>query len=212
MDSTLIYGPMFSGKSDKLITIYWEENKGRSEENSDLAFSAELYELGLINDDLLIFKPEKDTRTQFIHSRTGKTLKSQGVKSWDEILKYMLESNQKPKAIFVDEAQFLALDGYKIIEEIFSYLKQKNIDIYVSTLDRNFLGEYFSFFEFYQHLFKNHIFLCAVCQFCNKPAIFSNKYHANELVLTLDNLFDIDQKTPNINYVPVCSLHNLKKQ
>ncbi len=185
MKSVLIYGSMFAGKSNKLIDLYNEANYNNP----------------------LIFKPKIDNRTQEVFSRTGKAISAIPIDSWDEIYQYI---NSSTDSIFVDESQFLSEEKEDSFLELLSSLKKHNIDLFVSTLDRDFLGNKFLFFKKYSEHFDKHIFLYSVCIFCKSPALFSNKYKNNTLVTDYDNLIDIDTKVKDTCYVAVCKKHNLK--
>ncbi len=186
MKSVLIYGSMFAGKSNKLIGLYQEQAN---------------------NNNSLIFKPKVDKRAQEVFSRTGKAISAIPIDFWDEIKEYIDSSTG---SIFVDESQFINEKENNSFLKLLPILEELNIDLYVSTLDRDFLGNHFLFFKKYSSSFEKHIFLFSVCTFCKAPALYSNKYKNNVLVSSYDNLIDIDTKVKNTRYVSVCQKHNLK--
>ena len=187
--NVLIYGPMFAGKSNKLISYYQT----------------------IPYQHVLIFKPRIDVRTQEIFSRTGKRLQAISITSWEEIYLYINNLNTIPSAIFIDEAQFIEDEKEDVFEKLLNSIKEKNIDIYVSTLNKDFLGNEFDFFKRYNNLFDSHIVLSSICKYCSMMAFNTNKMRNNKLITIYDNLFEIDEKKSNVEYIPVCTLHHLYK-
>lgn len=111
-----ITGPMFSGKSTKLLEEY--TNIIKSEENT-------------YPRNILCFKPSKDKRdkTKIRARNIEKQIEAIVITKFDEILKYVKEDT---KYIFIDEAQFIN-GNFNILNKLSI---EKGIDIYVAGLNQ----------------------------------------------------------------------------
>ena len=107
---TVITGPMFGGKSKKLIEIY-----NSIEDKSQL----------------MAFKPSKDTREfSYIKSRDYDTkIKSIVINKFEDIYEYI---NEDTSIILIDEVQFVT-GKYNVIQNLSIY---RNIDFYISGLNQ----------------------------------------------------------------------------
>ncbi len=110
---TTFIGPMFSGKSDKLIEVY------------DKIYN---------KDNVICFKPVYDNRNLgVIYSRNKSVeLKCYLITQFEDIL-FILQGLNKPftgKVILIDEAQFIQGSV-----QVLNYLSlKKNFDIYIAGL------------------------------------------------------------------------------
>lgn len=145
---TVFTGPMFSGKSTRLIEEY---NKIYNKEN------------------ILIFKPVKDTRTKSKIRARGMKLDVEAIsiKSLDEIYSYIKGNN---RVIFIDEAQFLTGS----ISTLLDLSINLDFDIYIAGL--NLTSEYkpFGIMPEILSIADKIEFLKASCYYCNKPAEYTN--------------------------------------
>jgi len=115
------YGPMCSGKSDRLASIV---------KNAEL-----------VGKVVLGFKPEIDDRfsKQNIISRTGKSILAIPVKNSYGITDKLEELKILPDVVVIDEIQFFDSSVTKVIKS----LSQKNIHVIIGGLELDFMGEPF---------------------------------------------------------------------
>lgn len=142
---TVITGPMFSGKSEKLIDVY---NKIYNKET------------------VIAFKPSKDKRDGTYIRTRGNSVKvpAKVIQDYKEILDY-----KDYKVILIDEAQFI-----KGNSKILSYLSEvKRCDIYVAGL--TLTSEQLIFGSLANILLSADrvINLTASCHYCGRPAKFT---------------------------------------
>lgn len=145
---TIITGPMFSGKSKKLIDIY--------ERNAKLGYKQ------------ICFKPFLDTRDgNTIHSRDSKQmLEAKLIESLYELEDYNFDDIE---CIYIDEAQFLQGD----INILFK-LSALGKSIFISGLYAISEQEYFPIMAAIMAIANNIIILKAKCSKCGEEASFSH--------------------------------------
>lgn len=142
---TVITGPMFSGKSEKLIDVY-----------------SKIYN----KETVIAFKPSKDKRDgTYIKTRSNSAkVPAKVIQDYKEVLDYI-----DYKVILIDEAQFI-----KGNSKILSYLSEvKRCDIYVAGL--TLTSEQLIFGSLANILLSADkvINLTATCHYCGRPAKFT---------------------------------------
>lgn len=146
----VICGPMFSGKSNTLIT--------------------ELSRLPHAGHKIQIFFPEVDDRrdTNTINSYLGAKLYATPVKNALE-----LEKLVKPETnvVGIDEAQFLDMDLFEVCMEFADQGKT----VYVAGLDRDFKGEPFGPMAILKEFAEDVTTLHAFCKECKGEASFTQR-------------------------------------
>lgn len=178
---TLIYGPMFSGKSKKLIEIY----------NS-------------INAKKLVFKPELDTRNKdVVKSRDGEEINAHSLKDISEVYHYLKKN--KAKNLFFDETFMFSGN---IISTIIDLLEKK-YRIFIATLDTNYLGVNFK--NIYNLFFlvekENLIRLYSKCNKCNNQAKWSIRITNGVIDDGKSPVILADDKNNNSYYETRCDKH-----
>lgn len=149
---TVFTGPMFSGKSARLIEEY---NKIYNKEN------------------VLVFKPVKDTRVKSKIRTRGieSDVDAISIKDLYDIYRIIeKQNNENNKMIFMDEAQFLT-GNTAILLDLSIIL---NYNIYIAGL--NMTSEYkpFGIMPNIMAIADKIEFLEASCYYCNKPARYTN--------------------------------------
>lgn len=165
------YGPMFSGKSNKLIESFDCSTKIK-----------------------LVFKPTFDTRTNNIKSRTGKKINTFAINNPDEIFYYLTDDVEE---IYIDEVNFFDTSFLKPLDIIL----KKGIDVFLSGLDRDYRQEMFTLSKSLIKLADQSEKLNAYCHKCSKPSEYSVLLKNNKLFLDknhpkilVDNLKNTDFK------------------
>ena len=181
----LITGPMFSGKSDKLISLIEQEQDANN---------------------YLVFKPKLDTRSKNIISRIGKVINALEVNSFQEMYDEIINYGTGLKSVFIDEAQFLEINGFKV-ESLLNYLKVNEIDFYVSILNLDYLQNEFDVYQQLKPHFSQIIFLTAICHFTKRIASYTIKLKNGVMQTETDpqQIIQIDGQNEIIEYQPVCS-------
>jgi thymidine kinase len=138
---TVIVGCMFSGKSDIL--------------SSRLANAQEIARVSV-----MAFGPLRDTRTEsgFIVSRTGRKFPAQYVAGAPDILAAVTHDT---RIVGIDEAQFFDYTVVAVAEQLVA----RGIDVIVSGLDTNFLGEPFNYVPQLLAVSDEFLRTYAVCDF-----------------------------------------------
>ncbi|MBQ2639253.1 MAG: hypothetical protein IJF92_00605 [Bacilli bacterium] len=144
---TVYTGPMFAGKSSKLIEKY-----------------ASIHNVHRV----LAFKPSKDTRDKTkIKSREYiKTIDAIVIKKFEDILKYV---SNDCKVIMIDEAQFIEGDPKVLL----NLSIKEEADIYVAGLSLTSEQEPFGKMPEILALADRIIFIQSDCHFCGRPAQFT---------------------------------------
>ena len=183
------YGPMFSGKSLKLI--------------SDIEQAKNMYS----DEEILVFKPLLDTRVKNeIFSRAGKNYPAISILNSKDIDKYI---NNKIKHVFIDEVQFF---DKEIINKI-KWLKNNNINVTISGLDTNFKRDLFFNSEQLQMISDENIKLASTCHSCGKEAFLSSrKIDGNFVDENSPEVLIEDLNKKIVEYFPLCeNCHPTKK-
>lgn len=154
---TLIFGPMFSGKSSELI--------------------ANIRRLQAINKTFLVIKPSIDYRyskDDFIVSHNKDNEACISLNNLKDLLKKDLSDIN---TIFIDEGQFFS-DLKDVVIEL---VEQRNINVFISGLDgdsdRNKFGQVVDLIPYCDDIIRTK----ALCKMCGDgtEAIFSH-YHAKK--------------------------------
>lgn len=175
----VITGPMFSGKSKKLIKIIRRAKFAQKK--------------------ILVIKPGLDSRQTTIRAR--KLKESQSViaaeyPAWtvNNILEFgQLIDKYSPEILILDEAQFF---GRWIAEAINRLLLDSECLIYVAGLDQTAWGEAFSPMGELMALANKVIKLTAVCFQCGKEA---NRTHKSSAGMGTIEIGDIDKYEARCN-------------
>jgi len=164
MELTLIYGPMFSGKSKKLIDFYNEISSKYGEKS------------------ILAVKPNIDTRTQnFLFSRDYDTkIFAHNIENSNGLYEKM---HNQIEFIFIDEAHFFDVS-------FVGALKKLNKKTYVSCLDKTYQAEKWKIFPKLLGVATNKIKLTAQCYYknCQNPATLSIKRNGGNNVVEVDDI------------------------
>ncbi|BDV02258.1 MAG: thymidine kinase [Candidatus Hepatoplasma vulgare] len=178
----LIYGPMYSGKSKKLIETYQKKITNK-----------------------LIFKPKADTKNrEYVKSRDGQKVKAISLEKIEEVYDYLNEENLR--FLFFDEV-FMFKGN---LEKTFIDLLEKKYEIFISTLDMDFKGQWFgnvkNLFSYAFKYKKEHLF--SKCHVCGNPSAWSIRI-VNEKIAKEDSpIILVDNKIKmNIRYETRCDKH-----
>lgn len=143
-------GPMFSGKSTRLIQEY---NKFYNKEN------------------ILVLKPVKDTRTKSKIRARGLDIDitALSIKDLSEILDIIkLDKYKNNRVIFIDEAQFLTGDV-----SIISKLSLNGYDFHIAGLNQTSEQTPFGIMPNLMAIADNIELIKAKCKICNKDAQYT---------------------------------------
>ena len=143
----LISGPMYAGKSRRLINIYNE----------------------LVDNDekAIAITPALDNRTETIESRSGISIPSIKVNSIKEI-----ESRLKNyDFVFIDEFHFFNDEIISVIKK----LLKKNKTLVLSGLDMDFKAVNFEAYDKLKEIADQEIKMTAICHTCKQIAKYSRK-------------------------------------
>lgn len=150
MSLTIYIGPMFSGKTSKLIELY---NKYKD------------------NNNCIMITPDIDTRTKKTNKWTHDGYTYNGDALWTSNIMNNINKINKYDIIFVNEAQFID-DLYNGIIYLIDNLKKH---VYISGLDGDFNREPFqNIINLIPHA-ENVEKLYARCETCGCKASFSKK-------------------------------------
>ena len=148
---TIFTGPMFSGKSNRLIDEY---EKFYNKEN------------------ILVLKPVKDTRTTSKIRARGRNIDIQAISIKDLSDIYNIISSDKYKdnrVIFIDEAQFITGDVSVILD-----LSLHDFDFYIAGLNLTSEQKPFGIMPNLIAIADKVEFLKAKCSRCNKDASYTH--------------------------------------
>lgn len=114
----VITGPMFSGKTEALLRLV---------RRADIQ-----------GKNVMVFRPETDTRSQFVVSRSGVSFPGTYVKASESILDIAVAGELDVVAI--DEAQFF---DFQLTDVVFDLASAHRKEVLISGLDRTFRGTAF---------------------------------------------------------------------
>ena len=185
----IIMGPMFAGKSTRLINRI-----------------TELLENRIPQSEILVFNHQIDNRytgDSSLCTHDGKSIKSIPISKINDVLH--LEDVNTPKYIFIDEAQFFE-DLYLIKRLVF----ELGHNVYISGLDGDYKQEPFVLPSLHDQLSAYTSILnlvplatticklCANCSECNAPAPFTKRVVKSDEKILVGGASD---------YKPVCIKH-----
>lgn len=161
---TMFMGPMFAGKSEKLIDSIGDKK------------------------NIIVFKHLFDTAREANHlySRAAKDRKIPAmlVGSLEEIINFLRKKlNNKIEAeeiryLFIDELQFFPDLSEDIIEKFLDIIKKHNIKVFTSCLDQDYTGNVFENLKTLLVNYHNDLNikkLQARCQVCQKSAAYTQR-------------------------------------
>lgn len=160
-------GPMFSGKTTRLIKEY----------NNNIKNS-------------IIFRPDYDTRTKNLHSRDGLEAPSYKIKTVSD-LDNILNSYKDINLLLFDEMQFFNNDDFScnLIKYILS-LKRRNISSSFFGLDYDWKGNFFDMSRKLIDISDKQYNLTAICK-CKKQATFTMKKTISNSIFDIgDHLYE----------------------
>ena len=144
---TVFTGPMFAGKSSRLIEVYSNKH---------------------YNGRILAFKPAKDTRDKTIIRCRQYSLEIDAtvISSYEDILKHL---QPDCKVLMIDEAQFLKGDPRVLLD--LSLID--NYEIYISGLALDSDQKPFGSFPHLMLLADNIEYIKADCYYCGREAEYT---------------------------------------
>jgi thymidine kinase len=143
----LISGPMYAGKSRRLINIYNELVK---EDKTAIAIA-----------------PAADNRTENIQSRAGGTIPTKKVEHLHDIEKEIKGYD----FIFIDEFHFFNDELISVVKK----LLKKNKTLVLSGLDKDFKAVNFEAYDALREIADQEIMMTAICYECGRIAKYSKK-------------------------------------
>jgi thymidine kinase len=150
-----ITGPMFSGKTSRLIELLEREI--------------------LAGRNTLLFKPEIDKRydTTYVTTHKGTRLPAIVLNVNNEGVRKIYDLSKNVDAIGIDEAQFWNHDS--ILPETVDKIASENKIVYIATLNKNHLGEPFKTSMEIIARSDQVYSLTAVCARCGEDATFTQR-------------------------------------
>lgn len=151
----IITGPMFSGKTSRLIELLEREI--------------------LAGRNTLLFKPEIDKRydTTFVTTHKGMRLPAIVLNTDNDGVRKMYELSKNVDVIGIDEAQFWNHDS--ILPEIADKIASENKIVYVAALNKNHTGTPFKTSMEIIARADQVYSLTAVCARCGEDATFTQR-------------------------------------
>lgn len=179
----IILGPMFSGKTTKLLEIM------DTLDEKDIKYIA--------------VKPQIDNRytddnNNFIVSHNLKKRECQVVAN----LKEVLEEIQKKNSIVLNKIEYVIVDEAQFFQNLYSFclicLEKFNINVIVTGLDGDYerkpMGEILNLLPIANTITK----LSAKCNICNKEAIFTHRISKEKEQVIIGG---------SEKYIPLCRYH-----
>jgi len=176
-------GPMFSGKSSKLI---------------DDAEAAK--------EPKLIVTSKIGTKENHLYSRDDKTIPAIRMND-SKLLAELLESKDY-KNVFIDEGQFFDRGIIKVINEGIS----KGINFTVAGIRRDVYGNVFGHLKELKDYADEVIFLSSLCNFCGKKANYSARLINGVLDQGDNDIVILKDAGAEIEYIATCREHKTTKQ
>ena len=181
---TIIIGPMYSGKTERLIDLYNENKFIKQNNNSYIECS----------DKLLAINYDKDTRYGInkIISHNKKEMDCISINNFEELL-YTQNDKKKldtAKYIYINEAQFFKNLKIWVLTQIEEYDKNIILCGLDSDFKRDKFGEILDLIPHADQLIK----LYGKCSKCNNKSLYTYRLtgETNQEVIGSDN------------YIPVC--------
>ena len=181
---TIIIGPMYSGKTERLIDLYNENKFIKQNNNSYIECS----------DKLLAINYDKDTRygVNKIISHNKKEMDCISINNFEELL-YTQNDKKKldtAKYIYINEAQFFKNLKIWVLTQIEEYDKNIILCGLDSDFKRDKFGEILDLIPHADQLIK----LYGKCSKCNNKSLYTYRLtgETNQEVIGSDN------------YIPVC--------
>ena len=173
MSLTLYYGPMFAGKTEKLIYIY--KNK--------LKILKDLYPKKY-NDKISVLKPLCDSRYEGHNkmiSHNGDAAQAESIENLTEWFQAKYMEIAVPRYIIVDEVQFFDVADCIAFSEL---CKNNGSHVFFSGLDYTFDLKPFESVMKLKNLCDWSFLLRGKCQDCEKPSRYSfRKIQKNDKIL-----------------------------
>lgn len=143
----VICGPMFSGKTDELLRL--------------------TRRLAITGYDIVVFKPDLDTRTESVVSRSGATYEARAVAHAQGVIDLWAGAD----VVVIDEAQFF---DHALVSAV-NYLLNRGTRVIVSGLDRDFRGDGFGCMPELLVMADKVTKLTAVCFRCKGEASLTQR-------------------------------------
>jgi len=150
--STLIYGPMFSEKSKKLIELSIEK-EAQGYHVLHYSFLRNTINSRALDTTLQARHLQGQSSEDLIHLLTDYHFLS-------------LKDYHGPVAVFIDEAQFAPT----LLPVFVDLLMQWGVEVYIACLYHDYQGNPFPLFEMLQELFEHQEACHAECDICEAPA------------------------------------------
>lgn len=174
----IICGPMFAGKTEKLINIIQQLKKFKQK--------------------TLVFKSQMDQRfssKKELVSHNNKKIHSLIIDKSKEILNFVVKDTQ---FIIIDEVQFLDNDIIDIVDN----LANNNIKIIMAGLELDFRGKPFGPMPQLLAIADNIIKLKGICAVSGKPANRTQRLIDKKPANINDPIVLTEKDNPNITYEP----------
>lgn len=187
--STLIYGPMFSEKSKKLIELSIEKE----------AQGYEVLHYSFLRNSINSRALETQLQARHLQGQSPEDL----IHFLTDCHFLSLKKTIHPIAVFIDEAQF----GPTLLPVFIDLLMQLNVEVHVACLYHDYQGNEFPLFEMLQELFEHQEACHADCDVCEAPATENQRMLNGEPSLE-GELVVIDAAHGGENeftYVPRCN-------
>jgi len=176
----IYYGPMFAGKSLKLI--------------KDINFNN--------GKEVLVFKPKLDTRSSNkITSRDGLEHESISISKGKDIFNHI---NNKIEIVYIDEINFFTIELVNVVKDILL----KGINVVLSGLDKDYRTEYFPQVKELIDIADEKIALKARCFVCDEPSELTSRYINGKPDSKDSETLICDSKSSIVEYKTLCKKHH----
>ena len=154
---TTISGPMYAGKTTKLIEMYHKEQ----------------------DESKIVIKPKIDTRYSISHvvSHNKEMINAESINSIEELI----QKTEKIKHLFIDEIQFFDLEIAKVLCKMAVDGKK----IYVSGLNFDFRGNPFETVKFMLEHSDNIEMLEGECAKCNNTSSYTFRTNSSDKLVLI---------------------------
>jgi len=182
MNLTLIIGPMKSGKSLEMISLF--------------------NHLQYTNIPFQVYQPIKDVRNESMWSRTGLSISCKKISSLNDIL------NEEARVVGIDEVHMFDEKDVGAIKELLN----RDVKVFVSGLDMDYKGEMFGIVKKLMELGPKEVkFKRSVCEICKEPnAVYTSIFKDGKIII--DGVPSVVPEDGTYTYVPVCRkcFHNIR--